>query len=267
MIINPTKLASGLLGKPLAIHPGYFQAAMGIEARALDDGVRLDCGYALVDGVAVIPVLGLLVQDLGTIYSWGDVTGYDGIRANFLMALADSKVDAIALSVKSGGGDCAALFDLVDLIYESRDIKPTLAICAETAYSAAYALASACEQITVPRTGGVGSVGVVAAHIDVTKALDMAGIAVEFFHYGDRKVDGHSEIPLSKEARERFQADVDELGKLFVSTVARNRNLSVDAVRKTQATTFLGAAGVEAGLADAVMAPDEAFRSLLAELG
>jgi ClpP class serine protease len=57
------------------------------------------------------------------------------------------------------------------------------------------------------------------------------------------------------------------MGELFVQTVARNRNLSAAAVRKTQATTFLGAAGVEIGFADAVMAPDEAFESLLAELG
>jgi ClpP class serine protease len=57
------------------------------------------------------------------------------------------------------------------------------------------------------------------------------------------------------------------MGELFVKTVARNRGLSVKTVRDTQATTFLGAAGVEIGFADAVMAPDEAFRSLLAELG
>ncbi|MBB5444643.1 MULTISPECIES: S49 family peptidase [unclassified Paraburkholderia] len=267
MIVSPTKLAGNLLGKPLAIHPGYFPAAMGIEARDFDDGASFDRGYELIEGVAVIPVLGTLVQELGTIYSWGDVTGYDGIRANYLLALADPKARAIALSIKSGGGDCAALFDLADLIYKSRSIKPSLAICGEVAYSAAYALASACEQITVPRTGGTGSVGVVAAHVDVSKALDNAGIAVTFFHYGDRKVDGHSEIPLTDEAFNRFQADVDELGELFVATVARNRNMSIEAVRGTQASTFLGAAGVEIGFADAVMAPDEAFRSLLAELG
>ena len=86
-------------------------------------------------------------------------------------------------------------------------------------------------------------------------------------HYGDRKVDGHSEIPLSTEALKRFQADIDEMGELFVSTVARNRKLSVQAVRDTQAATFLGQAGVDVGFADAVASPDEAFLSLLNELG
>ena len=57
------------------------------------------------------------------------------------------------------------------------------------------------------------------------------------------------------------------MGDLFVATVARNRNLSSAKVRNTQAATYMGANGVNVGLADAVMAPSEAFRSLLNELG
>jgi ClpP class serine protease len=104
-------------------------------------------------------------------------------------------------------------------------------------------------------------------HADLSKALDKAGINVTIIQYGDRKADGNESIPLSDEAHRRFQADVDEMGDLFVETVARNRGISVKKVRGTQATTFLGAKGVEIGFADAVMAPNEAFRSLLAELG
>jgi ClpP class serine protease len=240
---------------------------MAIDAQGYTDPEPGSCGYNVVGGVAVIPVLGTLVQNLGSIHSWGFVTGYDGIRINFLHALADPDVDAIVLNVNSGGGDCAGLFDLVDMIYESRSIKPTLAICSEVAYSAAYALGSACEQVTVPRTGGTGSVGVIAAHTEYSRAYNKAGIEVTLIHYGARKADGADTEPLSGPARTRYQSDVDIMGKLFCKTVARNRGLSVKTVRDTQATTFLGAAGVEIGFADAVMAPDEAFRSLLAELG
>ena len=267
MIIEPTALSGLLLGKPLAIHPGYFQAAMAIDARGHDDTGSDACGYQVIGGVAVIPVLGTLVQNLGSVHSWGFATGYDGIRINFLQALADPDVDAIALSINSGGGDCAGLFDLADMIYESRSIKPSLAICSEVAYSAAYALASACKGVTVPRTGGTGSVGVIAAHTDYSRAYKKAGIEVTLIHYGARKADGAETEHLSDPARIRYQSDVDIMGKLFNKTVARNRGLSVKTVRDTQATTFLGAAGVEIGFADAVIAPDEAFRSLLAELG
>jgi signal peptide peptidase SppA len=226
-----------------------------------------DSPYDLIDGVAVIDVSGTLVQKSSYLRPYSGMLGYNAIRHNFLAALEDKAVRAIAMSVDSPGGEVAGCFDLADLIFESRSKKPTLAILNECAYSAAYALASACEQITVPRTGGTGSVGVICMHIDQSKAIDKAGMAVTIIKYGDRKADGNQFSPLSKEALKRFQDDVDEMGELFVSTVARNRNLSADVVRETQATTFLGAAGVEIGFADAVMAPDEAFRSLLAELG
>jgi hypothetical protein len=148
-----------------------------------------------------------------------------------------------------------------------RGAKPTVAILDDIAFSACYAIASACDQIVVPRTGGTGSVGVVAMHADWSKRLAAEGVKVTIFQYGDRKADGNEYFPLSPEARERFQADIDELGRIFVDTVARNRGMTTAAVRKTQAATYLGAAGVEVGFADAVAAPDEAFQSLLAQLG
>jgi len=108
---------------------------------------------------------------------------------------------------------------------------------------------------------------VICMHVDMSKALGAAGMAVTIIHYGDRKADGSDVRPLSPEALERIQADVDAMGDLFVKTVARNRGLPVARVRNTQASTYLGSEGVGIGFADAVMAPDEAFRSLLAELG
>jgi signal peptide peptidase SppA len=223
--------------------------------------------YDVDRGIAIIDVSGTLVQKSSNLRPSSGMLGYNAIRHNFLTALSDKAVKAIVLSVDSPGGEVAGCFDLVDLIYNARSVKPTLAILSECAYSAAYALASACEQITVPRTGGTGSVGVICMHIDQSKAIDKAGLAVTIIKYGDRKADGNQFNPLSKEALDRFQADVDQMGELFVATVARNRGLSESVVRNTQATTFLGAAGVEIGFADAVMAPDEAFESLLAELG
>lgn len=224
-------------------------------------------GYEIVRGVAVIPVQGTLVQKLGTMRPYSGMTGYDGIRANLSMALEDKAVKAIVLDIDSPGGEVSGCFDLTDAIKRARGDKPMWSILTESAYSAAYAIASATDKIIVPRTGGTGSVGVICMHVDFSKALSAAGVSVTMIHYGDRKADGHSEIPLTKEALARFQADTDEMGELFVDTVARNRGLKASVVRGTQATTYLGANGVEIGFADAVMAPDEAFRSLLAELG
>lgn len=243
--------------------------ALGSPAALLGDDEQLARGesaYDVVGGVAVIPIRGTLVQRTGTLRPRSGMTGYDGIRQNMVMASADPEVDAIVLDIDSPGGEVAGCFDLADAIYGMRGQKPIRAILSENAFSAAYALASATDRITVPRTGGTGSVGVICMHVDFSKALAEAGIAVTMITYGARKAEGNEFEPLSDRALARFQADVDRMGELFVDTVARNRGLSPAKVRATEASTFLGALGVEAGLADAVMAPDAAFRALLADL-
>ncbi len=284
------RLGQRMFNTPIAIHPRKAEIVIAALADRLgisqltnlggqvipmafdqDDGQSLRGrnprgGYDVVGGVAIIEVQGTLVQKLGTLRPYSGMSGYDGIRQNFLMALTDPDVEAIMLDVDSPGGEVAGCFDLVDTIYQARGKKPIWAILNESAYSAAYAIASAADRIVVPRTGGVGSIGVICAHVDFSKALTSAGIKVTFITYGDRKADGHSEIPLSDEAYERFQADINQMGELFAQTVARNRGIKADKVRETQAATYMAADGVAQGLADEVMAPDAAFRALLAEL-
>lgn len=244
--------------------------AVALRPQALDGEamarVRPDVGYDIVAGVAVIPVTGTLVQKLGTLRPYSGMTGYDGIRVNLLAALADPEVEAIALDIDSPGGEVAGCFDLVDTIFAARGGKPIWAILDETACSAAYAIASAADRVTVPRTGYTGSVGVICMHVDFSKALAEEGITVTLIQYGARKADGQPVIPLSDAARQRFQADIDATGELFVATVARNRGLDPASVRRTEAATFRGPEGVAIGFADAVMAPDAAFRALVADL-
>jgi signal peptide peptidase SppA len=223
-------------------------------------------GYDMVGPVAVIPMQGTLVQKLGSLTPWSGMTGYDGLRQNLLMALDDPDAKAIVFDVASPGGEVSGCFELSDLIYEARGKKPMWAICDDHAYSAAYALASAADRVIVPRTGGVGSIGVVCAHCDISQALAGAGVKVTFITYGEFKADGHPEIPLSDEARERFQEDITAMGELFVETVARNRSIAAATVRDTKAATFMGEKGVALGLADEVAAPDAAFRALIKQI-
>lgn len=222
--------------------------------------------FDAVAGVAVIPVRGSLVQRTGTMRPYSGMTGYDGLRAAFNFAWADDQVKGIAVDIDTPGGEVAECFDLVDDIYRMRGTKPTWAILAENAFSAGYAIASACDRIIVPRTGGTGSVGVICLHADFSGALEKEGIVVTLITSGARKADGSQFQPLSDPARERFQADIDAMADIFVETVARNRSMSVKAVRDTEADTFLGAKGVDIGFADAVMAPAQAFEELLSQL-
>ncbi|OUJ03194.1 serine peptidase [Acetobacter cibinongensis] len=219
-----------------------------------------------VDDVAIIKVSGVLLPGSCDGWMWGGATFYDDIGTAFDLAVNDASIKCIVLHIDSPGGTVAGCFDLADRIYQARSVKPLVSIVDEMACSAAYALASATETITVPRTGEVGSIGVVKIHMDITGALESDGIKVTTFQFGDRKTDSYPTTPLSDEARGAIQADIDQLGELFVATVARNRGLKPDVVKAMQAQTYLGQSCVDAGLADAVMSRSDAFTDLLKNL-
>jgi ClpP class serine protease len=279
-------LATKLFNVPLALHPTKAEVVMAALSERLgithlvradgtdailappdlsdDDGWAAEKPYQVIDGVAIVPITGTLVQKLGRIRPYSGMTGYDGIRAMLAGAITDSDVRAVMLDIDSPGGEVAGCFDLVDAIFAARDEKPIWAVLNEAAYSAAYAIASAASRITVPRTGGCGSIGVITLLMDMSKAMQAGGFAVNIIQFGARKADGNEFEPLPKEARARFQADIDALGRLFCATVARNRGISESVVIDTEAATFMGSQGVALKLADAVMAPDAAFRALCA---
>ncbi len=282
--MNLPHLAQKLFNTPLAIHPQKAEVIVSSLTERLgitqirssmtegDDEyfsrkAREDSGYDVLEGIAVIPVYGTLVQKLGTLRPYSGMTGYDGIRRVFLTAMNDPEVKGICLDIDSPGGEVAGCFDLVDLIYAERGKKPVHAILSENAYSAAYAIASAADKIYVPRTGGVGSVGVIVIHCDWSQHIKDEGLKVSIITYGNRKAESNPYVTLSDEAKAAIQQDVDEMGRLFVSTVSRNRGLSETVIRNTQAACYLAAEGVQMGLADVVASPDVAFQELMKESG
>lgn len=278
--MNLPHVAQRLFNTPLALHPSKAEVVIA----ALGDRLGLttsksllmedsefnrkgkDCGYEVVEGVAVIPIQGTLVNKLGCLRPFSGMTGYDGIRANLLMALNDPQVKGICLDIDSPGGEVAGCFDLCDTIYNARRIKPIHAILSESAYSAAYALASSADKITVPRTGGVGSIGVIYIHYDFSQQIEKSGIKPTIITCGARKAELNGLEPISKEAKSAVQVDINAVGDLFFNTVSRNRGLSVSAIQEMEAACFMAERGVELGLADEVNSPDAAFLKLYEQL-
>jgi capsid assembly protease len=266
-VAEPIVALANRLGSPRIIWSGGADArnhAEGAPAASLPPRASRtsDLAYGLIDGIAVIPVYGMLVHKLGVDGSLLGYTGYDYIRSAFLHAVTAPAVRAIMFDIDSPGGEVAGLFDLTDQIYRARSDKPIWAVLSENACSEAYAIAAATSRVTIPRTGTAGSIGIIAMHVDLSRALDAAGITVTLLKFGDRKADGNEMTPLGREARRRFQADIDSLGEMFVSTIARYRGRSSGAIRAQQAATYLGSEAIQAGLADALMSPSEAFAAL-----
>lgn len=268
-MITLPRVASRIFGEPLAIDHAKLEVivnAVGprLKGMPMDDpeetASRQPCVVG-ADGIACIDISGTLVAKCSGMAAMSGLTSYSDIAADFSSAINDPSCRGIMLSIDSPGGEVAGMFDLADMMYQARGQKPVCAVVS-CAASAAYLLASAADVIVVSRTGITGSVGIIAMHLDESRADEQAGLKYTAIFAGERKTDGNPHEPLSPDARSNMQARVDTVYGMFTSAVARNRGMAETAVRKTQAGVYMGQDGVTVGFADAVGNMDDASRAL-----
>jgi signal peptide peptidase SppA len=205
-------------------------------------------------GIAVVPVMGTLVRRASGMSALSGMSSYHDIQSMAEDAFTDPDIKAVLLEIDSCGGEAGGVFDLAESLRDMADStgKPLWAIADEAALSAAYAIACAADRIIVPRTGEVGSIGVVALHVDESGADTKDGLSYTYIHASAHKVDANPHEPLPDDVRGRLQADVDALYAEFVSLVAARRNCAEAVVRSTEAQIYRGMEAVTIGLADAV---------------
>ena len=214
------------------------------------------------DGIAVITISGTLVKKASWMDAESGLQSYETIRGQIADARDDPGIRGVLLDVDSPGGEVGGLFDLTDEVYALRESKPCYAIANDEAFSAAYALASSAQRLFVTRTGGVGSIGVIAIHMDQSGFDEKMGRKYTAIYAGARKNDFSTHQPLSDGARENLQGEIDRLYEMFVASVARNRGLAPALIRKTDAGLYWGEMAVSAGLADQIGSFDEAMAAV-----
>lgn len=266
-------IADLIAERPIGVHPAsmrrHLAAAALVNAAAMvemDDEEEDAVSLRSSDGVAVFHIRGPLLSSgdwITRLFGWSD-HAMVGQVADALRQ--DSRVRGVVLAFDSPGGDVQGMAEAAEKIERLAAAKPVYAVANHNAYSAAYALAAPAERIYVSRAGGVGSIGVVVAHVDQSQRDHAAGLKVTFLHHGDKKVDGNPHEPLSDRARADLQAEVDQLGQAFVDHVARYRGLSPQEVAAQEAGVFLGSAAVEAGMADEVGTVEDARRAMVEQL-
>jgi signal peptide peptidase SppA len=276
-MIDLPHVASRVFGSPLMIARAKLDVILGVLAPRLAGGAFEPISAesdpppqtsVTVERIAVVSVIGTLVSRSSYLDATSGLMSYRDIGDAIASAIDDPSVRGVILDVDSPGGEVGGLFDLVEQIQAVRrtSAKPLWAVANESALSAAYAIASAADRLYVTRTGEVGSVGVVAAHVDESRADAKAGLAWTFVFAGERKVDGNGHEPLSDRARATIQADVDRLYGELCAVVAANRRLSSEVVRMTDAAIYRGELALRAGLADRVGTLDLAIAEMVTEL-
>lgn len=220
--------------------------------------------FAFANGVAIIPFSGSLINRFGQSYGW--VTGYNFISRQLALAMGDDDVKLIVGDFNTYGGEAAGCFERSDEIFALRGKKPMIAVVDSNCYSAGYALASAFDKVYCTPTGGVGSIGVVAMHVNMGKMLDKWGIEVTFIHFGAHKVDGNPYESLSPAVKKNIQTGLNKSGKAFVNLVARNRDIAAEKVEATQAACYRADEALSLGLIDAIATPSQAVQVYFDEL-
>ena len=221
--------------------------------------------YAVVDGVAVIELVGAIAKRMNLFSQISGGASTQLADSAIKQALADTDVKGIILNIDSPGGTVDGTFELADMIYASRGDKPIVAFADGLMASAAYAIGSAADAIYISGdTAAIGSIGVVATHVDVSEAEKKLGVKTTEITAGRYKRISSSYEALTEDGRDEIQAQVDELYSVFVDRVATFRGVSTETVLEDMADgrLFIGQQAIKAGLVDGVSTLDDLIANL-----
>lgn len=209
-------------------------------------------------GIQVIDVHGVLVSRGAHMQPCETMTSYEGLRTQLRQAVADPMVERIVLDIDSPGGSAVGAFELAADIRAMAQQKPITGIVNFMAYSGGYLIGAACSDLVVSQTSGVGSIGVIASHMDRSQMNEKMGVKVTTVFAGAHKNDLTPHEPISEQSLRVLNDLVQESYELFVGAIADYRDLSLEAVRATEAGLYRGKTGIAAGLADRLQSPQNA---------
>lgn len=247
------RVSAVVFDQPWAILPSKLDAICNLIERrtlatmkAIPDDIMATIQAASAAGgqsnragaLAVVPVMGVLAQRLNLMSAISGGTSTEILRKQLRTLEADDSVSTVVLDIDSPGGE---VFGTEELAGDIRAMTTrVVAQVSGTTASAAYWLASAADEIRMMPSGLVGSIGVVAKHVDVSSLEAHAGITTTLISAGEGKTDGADTVPLSDDARGKLQRTVDRYYARFVDAVVDGRNAAFRSQRS------LGKRGISA---------------------
>jgi ClpP class serine protease len=270
------RLKEKICNTPHLMHPASFEIVIQYLNERNNEDFKLDTAvednresnsrYSFNKdiGVAVLNIDGPLSYKPVTMMGF-DCGGasYQQIKEDFTY-LVDSGAKTIAFSVSSGGGEAFQMMPTANYMRKlasENDVRIITYVDGLSA-SAAYGLSVIADELIMAPSSEVGSVGVLVRLMNDSKALEKEGYERTFISAGDDKIPFDADGNFRKEFLEDIQGKVDTLYEEFTGFVAEHRNLSVEAVKSTQARTFLPKEAIELGLADRVMTLEEFYTHL-----
>lgn len=216
--------------------------------------------YTIVDGVAVIPLVGVIGKRMNIFTRISGGISTEQARADIAAALDDPMVEAIVLDVDSPGGTVDGTAELADWIRAQRGEgkKPIYTYANGSMMSGAVWIGTAADKVYSYTTAMIGSISVVMTHYDRSEQDKKFGIKRSFITSGKYKRMGNDAEPLGDEARSYLQAMVDDTNALFIEGVAANLDMDPAQVAGfAEGKIYTAAQAIELGIISGIKTLDE----------
>lgn len=271
------RLRSKLFDTPLLVETKSFESILNYLDKRCEGTVEVNKEaaeeysmhgtlYYKDNGLGVININGPLTNKSTGWEAFCGGTSYESIKEDF-ESLLEEGAKTVAFIVESGGGEAYGMMDTGNYLRRLADengVKIVSYIDGLSA-SAAYGLTAISDEIISNKSSEIGSVGVLIRLMNDSKALEKEGYERTFITAGNEKIPFAADGSFRKEFIDDLQYKVDTLYQEFVEYVAEHRNISIEAVRNTQAKTFLAGDAVRLGLADKLMTQEEFYSYLSGE--
>lgn len=271
VLTSPWAILPDKLGEITEIYSTHLRGEKidlaALEARLGQPLARKAQGYQVEQGVALIPVDGVIAKRMNLFTQISGGASTELIARDVREAAADPNVSAIVLLVDSPGGSVDGTQALAQVVREAADQKPVVTWADGMMASAAYWIGAAADRAYISGdTTFVGSIGVVSQHVDMSKYQEKAGIKTTEIYAGKYKRIASEYQPLTKDGKAYMQDMVDHLYSVFVSDVAKFRGATEEKVIADMADgrIFIGANAVKAGLVDGVSTLEALIETLAA---
>lgn len=274
-----TRLKAKLLNTPHLIDEQSFNAilsyindrnATGILAERDDDDEdkyeRSRFLYNDESRTAILYIEGPLTAKPTGMEMFCGGTSYEGLKEDFADAV-ELGAKTVVFMTDSGGGEASTMMDTANYLRkmaDDNDVKIISYVDGGMAASAAYGIICVSDEIVAQADSDIGSIGVLVRLMNDSKHLEKEGYERTFVTAGSEKVPFSEDGSFRKEFLEDIQYKVDKLYESFTSHVATHRGMSVEAVKATEARTYLADDAMRIGLVDKVMSLDD-FYEYLAE--
>lgn len=206
-----------------------------LKERATDESKAAKAAYEVnEDGVAFLSISGPLTKYPTSMQPLIGGSSYLGIeRAMHLMA-ADDRVKVAVLKFDSPGGTSSGCVECGEAIAELGKKKHTVALADGAMTSAAFLLASQCNEVFASPSSRVGSIGAMTILMDTSGVADTKKVKVIPVVSGSLKAVGAPGVPVTDAHIAYIQELIDDAADLFVGAIQSKRKLSTESMSKVR---------------------------------